>query len=140
MLWGAEEFLYSPRFQSELAYSGHGPSPRSIDPSAGCYFHPRGKSLDSPQKSIEIKCLIYSINLKLFPLQTLSLEFMDEGVLANDEAHHLNEEESSAEVPAMITGYTRDTIAHFSPRKADAGFRQQWERVPLQKVDVIKRR
>ncbi|KAH8287371.1 hypothetical protein KR054_006233, partial [Drosophila jambulina] len=68
--------------------------------------------------------------------QTLSLEFMDEGVFVNDEAG----EESSAEVPAMITGYTRDTIAHFSPRRPEAGFRQLWERVPLQKVDVIKRR
>ncbi|KAH8361260.1 hypothetical protein KR200_011848, partial [Drosophila serrata] len=78
----------------------------------------------------------------LFLLQTLSLEFMDEGILANDEVHHLNDggEESSAEVPVMITGYTRDTIAHFSPRRPEAGFRQLWERVPLQKVDVIKRR
>ncbi|XP_017022648.1 uncharacterized protein [Drosophila kikkawai] len=65
---------------------------------------------------------------------SLSLEFMDEGFLANDEA-----EENSAEVPAIITGYTRDTIAHFSPRRPEAGFRQLWERVPLQK-DVIKRR
>ncbi|XP_017001430.2 uncharacterized protein [Drosophila takahashii] len=70
---------------------------------------------------------------------TLALEFMDEGSFGNDEAHHLDEE-SSAEVPGILTGYTRDTIAHFNPRKADAGFRQLWERVPLQKGDVIKRR
>ncbi|XP_016983382.1 uncharacterized protein LOC108047629 [Drosophila rhopaloa] len=70
---------------------------------------------------------------------TLALEFMDEGALGNDEAHHLDDE-SSAEVPGILTGYTRDTIAHFNPRKADAGFRQLWERVPLQKIDVIKRR
>ncbi|KAH8304380.1 hypothetical protein KR059_007700, partial [Drosophila kikkawai] len=74
------------------------------------------------------------ILITLYSLQSLSLEFMDEGFLANDEA-----EENSAEVPAIITGYTRDTIAHFSPRRPEAGFRQLWERVPLQK-DVIKRR
>ncbi|XP_037725460.1 uncharacterized protein LOC119557001 [Drosophila subpulchrella] len=67
---------------------------------------------------------------------TLALEFMDEG---NDEGHHFDEE-FSAEVPGVLTGYTRDTIAHFNPRKADAGFRQLWERVPPEKVDVIKRR
>ncbi|XP_017116152.1 uncharacterized protein LOC128260773 [Drosophila gunungcola] len=70
---------------------------------------------------------------------TLALEFMDEGTLGNDGAHHFDEE-SSAEVPGILTGYTRDTVAHFNPRKVDAGFRQLWERVPLQKIDVIKRR
>ncbi|KAH8345328.1 hypothetical protein KR067_008537, partial [Drosophila pandora] len=70
--------------------------------------------------------------------QALSLEFMDEGPFSNEQNHHLDEE-SSAEVPAVLTGYTRDTIAHFNPRKSDTGFRQLWERVPLQKVDVIKR-
>ncbi|KAH8355454.1 hypothetical protein KR084_009639, partial [Drosophila pseudotakahashii] len=75
----------------------------------------------------------------IYFMQTLALEFMDEGSFGNDEAHHLDEE-SSAEVPGILTGYTRDTIAHFNPRKADAGFRQLWERVPLQKADVIKRR
>ncbi|EDV47470.1 uncharacterized protein LOC6551445 [Drosophila erecta] len=69
----------------------------------------------------------------------LALEFMDEEFLQNDDGHHLDEE-SSAEVPGILTGYTRDTIAHFNPRKMDGGFRQLWERVPLQKVDDIKRR
>ncbi|KAH8266978.1 hypothetical protein KR026_012549, partial [Drosophila bipectinata] len=66
--------------------------------------------------------------------QSIALEFMDEGI----ENHHLDDD-NSAEVPPVLTGYTRDTIAHFNPRKSDAGFRQLWERVPLQKVDVIKR-
>ncbi|XP_033169542.1 uncharacterized protein LOC117146983 [Drosophila mauritiana] len=74
----------------------------------------------------------------IFIQMTLALEFMDEDFLANDDGHHLDEE--SAEVPAILTGYTRDTIAHFNPRKVDGGFRQLWERVPLQKVDDIKRR
>ncbi|EDW26755.1 GL14621 [Drosophila persimilis] len=69
----------------------------------------------------------------------MALEFMDDGAFVNDEGHPVDEE-SSAEAPAISTGYTRDTIAHFNPRKSDAGFRQLWERIPLQKVDVIKRR
>ncbi|KAH8373692.1 hypothetical protein KR009_001312, partial [Drosophila setifemur] len=81
-------------------------------------------------------CLIY---IYFIPPQSLALEFMDEGAFVNDEAHHLDGE-SSAEIPSVLTGYTKDTIAHFNPRKADAGFRQLWERVPLQKIDVIKRR
>ncbi|XP_017051814.1 uncharacterized protein LOC108095283 [Drosophila ficusphila] len=75
----------------------------------------------------------------VFTHVTLALEFMDEGSFGNDEVHHFDEE-ASAEVPGVLTGYTRDTIAHFNPRKSDAGFRQLWERVPLQKADVIKRR
>ncbi|KAH8286641.1 hypothetical protein KR018_003350, partial [Drosophila ironensis] len=76
---------------------------------------------------------------QIFPFQTVALEFMDEGALGNEDVHQFDED-SSAEVPVMLTGYTRDTIAHFNPRKADVGFRQLWERVPHQKVDVIKRR
>ncbi|XP_068157104.1 uncharacterized protein, partial [Drosophila tropicalis] len=50
------------------------------------------------------------------------------------------EQTDSAEMPKLLTTYTRDTIAHFNPHKSDAGFRQLWERIPLQKSkDVIKR-
>ncbi|KRK06735.1 uncharacterized protein LOC26535018 [Drosophila yakuba] len=75
----------------------------------------------------------------IFIQMTLALEFMDEDFLGNEDDHHLDEE-FSAEVPRVLTGYTRDTIAHFNPRKADGGFRQLWERVPLQKGVDIKRR
>ncbi|SPP78368.1 Hypothetical predicted protein [Drosophila guanche] len=79
--------------------------------------------------------------LLLLLLPALALEFMDDGAFANDEVHPVGDEgEYSAEAPALTTGYTRDTIAHFNPRKSDTGFRQLWERVPQQKVDVIKRR
>ncbi|XP_022218768.2 uncharacterized protein LOC111071628 [Drosophila obscura] len=76
----------------------------------------------------------------LSPPAALALEFMEDGALANDEAHPVDEGEFSAEAPALSTGYTRDTIAHFNPRKSNAGYRQLWERIPQQKVDVIKRR
>ncbi|BFG02498.1 uncharacterized protein DMAD_01989 [Drosophila madeirensis] len=83
--------------------------------------------------------LVLAVGL-LHPV-ALALEFMDDGALANDEVHPAGDEgEYSAEAPALTTGYTRDTIAHFNPRKSDAGFLQLWERVPQQKVDVIKRR
>ncbi|XP_017066809.1 uncharacterized protein LOC108104955 [Drosophila eugracilis] len=88
-----------------------------------------------------VKVLAIFVMATIFLHVALALELMDDLGFGNeDEVHHLDEE-SSAEVPGILTGYTRDTIAHFNPRKADAGFRQLWERVPpLQKVDVIKRR
>ncbi|XP_030381695.1 uncharacterized protein LOC115629381 [Scaptodrosophila lebanonensis] len=73
---------------------------------------------------------------------TSALEFMDESVGYDEAAHlaHNFNDDDSAELPATLNGYTRDTIMHFNPKKSDANFRQLWERVPSQKVDVIKRR
>ncbi|KAH8387934.1 hypothetical protein KR093_010380 [Drosophila rubida] len=68
--------------------------------------------------------------------QSHALEFMeaDESALEHDDGG------DSAELPASFHSYSRDTIASFNPHKQDAHFRTLWERVPLQKQEVIKRR
>lgn len=61
---------------------------------------------------------------------------MDDGESAADH----DDDGDSAELPAPLHSYTKDTIANFNPHKQDAHFRTQWEHVPLQKQEVIKRR
>ncbi|KAH8396359.1 hypothetical protein KR222_008970, partial [Zaprionus bogoriensis] len=65
-----------------------------------------------------------------------ALEFMeaDESVADHDDGG------DSAELPVPLHSYSKDTIANFNPHKQDAHFRTLWERVPLQKQEVIKRR
>ncbi|XP_062139311.1 uncharacterized protein LOC133847972 [Drosophila sulfurigaster albostrigata] len=78
------------------------------------------------------------LTLVLLLVQSHALEFMG----ADDSAleHHDDVGGDSAELPANFHSYSRDTIANFNPHKQDAHFRTLWERVPLQKQDVIKRR
>ncbi|EDW07319.2 uncharacterized protein LOC6584346 [Drosophila mojavensis] len=72
--------------------------------------------------------------------QSHALEFMDV-----DESESLghgaaDDPDDSAELPPILHNYSKDTIANFNPRKADAHFRTLWERVPQQKQEVIKRK
>ncbi|KAM8701499.1 hypothetical protein ACLKA7_005027 [Drosophila subpalustris] len=68
--------------------------------------------------------------------QSHALEFMETDESAPDQ----DNEGDSAELPPTFHSYSRDTIANFNPHKQDAHFRTLWERVPLQKQEVIKRR
>ncbi|EDW00397.1 uncharacterized protein LOC6565030 [Drosophila grimshawi] len=68
--------------------------------------------------------------------QSHALEFMDESAPGQD----VEDDGDSAELPPILHTYSKDTISNFNPRKTDAQFRAQWERVPLQKQEVIKRR
>ncbi|KAL7743812.1 hypothetical protein ACLKA6_000219 [Drosophila palustris] len=68
--------------------------------------------------------------------QSHALEFME----ADESAPDPDNAGDSAELPPTFHSYSRDTIANFNPHKQDAHFRTLWERVPLQKQEVIKRR
>lgn len=65
-----------------------------------------------------------------------ALEFMD----VDESAPNHDDMGDSAELPENFHSYSRDTIANFNPRKQDSHFRTLWERIPLQKQEVIKRR